>query len=39
MLIRGEGYIQKYNQPQRIGVEPTFVEYNTLKRQGLLEIG
>ena len=39
LLIRGEGYIQKYNQPQRIGVEPTFVEYNTPKRQGLLEIG
>ena len=36
MLIIGEGYIQKYNQPQRIGVEPTFVEYNTPKRQGLL---
>jgi len=32
MLIRTEGYMQKYSQGQRIEGEPTKVEYNPSKR-------
>ena len=32
MLIRTEGYIQKYSQGQRIEGEPTKVEYNPSTR-------